>query len=164
MRKILLFIILNVSIQASSCYAEAYVGASIGDSNVSLDNYNKPVGYKFFIGADINDRFGLELGLINLGDFTIGSLSTKISGTELSAVGFIPVGSDGKLFGKIGLFNWNIDSNSISSNGTDFTLGLGIQFPVKDNILFRLEYQEFRDIRNSSDDFTFLSIGLAVKF
>ncbi len=149
---------------APSYAADAYLGASFGDSNVSLDNYNKPIGYKFFIGAHVNDQFGVELGLINLGDFTITNLSTKVSGTELSAVGFIPVGGDGSIFGKIGIFNWNIDSNSISSTGTDFTLGFGVQFPVKDSTLFRLEYQEFRDLRNDNDDYTFLSIGLAIKF
>lgn len=168
MKKILLFLLLNISLFTTVLAEDTYIGASIGDSKISLDNYSKPIGYKAFLGAHINDRFGIEIGLINLGEFKRNTLTNKVTGTELSGVGFIPLGNDGSVFGKIGLFNWTIESTigsiKASSNGTDLTIGLGVQYPIKDNILVRLEYQEFRDIDDSNDDFTFLSLGFVLSF
>ncbi len=168
MKKIILITFIYTSLLSNASAEQAYIGASIGDSNISTTNDNKPIGYKFFLGAHVNDRIGVELGIINLGKFKTGSLANEVSGTELSAVGFIPVGSDGNVFAKLGLFAWNIDSTlgsiSGSSNGTDLTIGFGFQYPIKDNILIRLEYQEFRDINDTNDNFTFLSVGLALQF
>ncbi len=168
MKKIVLIAFLYTSLLSNVCAEQAYIGASIGDSNISTTNDNKPIGYKFFLGAHINDRVGIELGIINLGEFKTGSLTNTVTGTELSAVGFIPIGSDGNIFAKLGLFSWNIDSSlgslSSTADGTDLTIGLGFQYPIKDNILIRLEYQEFRDINDTNDNFTFLSVGLALQF
>jgi len=168
MNKIIIFLILN-SVFIASCFAEqSYVGASIGDSKVSSDNDNKPIAYKVFLGTHVNDSLGFEIGIINLGNFERTGVTSKVGGTELSAVGSIPLGKDGNLFGKLGVFNWNIESKvgAITSNsdGTDITIGLGVQLPIKDNILIRIEYQEFRDIDTADDDFTFLSVGIGLSF
>ncbi|VAX01805.1 hypothetical protein MNBD_GAMMA22-154 [hydrothermal vent metagenome] len=168
MKKLLFIAFIYASFLSSVNAAEAYIGASIGDSNISVNNDNKPVGYKLFLGTHVNDNVGIELGIINLGEFKTGNLTNKVTGTELSAVGFIPVGADGDVFAKLGLFVWNIDSTlgslSGTSDGTDITIGFGFQYPIKDNILIRLEYQEFRDIDDTNDNFTFLSVGLALQF
>jgi len=170
MNKILFILLISITLLSNAIAEQSYIGASIGDSKVSSDSFSKPIGYKIFLGTHINDRFGVELGLINLGEFQSNVVSNKVSGTELSGVGFIPIGDDGSIFGKIGLFAWSIESSAgninVTSTGTDFTIGLGIQFPIplNDNTLLRLEYQEFRDIDDTDDDFTFLSVGLALMF
>ncbi len=163
--RLLLFITLIFS--ASLGIANnAYLGASIGESDTSQNGYNKPLAYKAFLGVHINDRFGVELGLINLGEFKRNSVViSEVSGTEISALGFIPIGTNGELFGKIGFFNWDVKyPNGASTDGSDITIGLGVQLPIRGNTLFRFEYQEFRDINDSNDDFTLLSIGLALLF
>jgi len=165
MTKIVFFLIFNLLFLSNCLANEAYVGASFGDSNTSLNGYNSPTGFKAYLGVHINDRFGVEIGFINLGTFKRSAGSLKVDGTEISAVGFIPVGSDGNIFGKLGLFSWNSEySNGANVDGTDFTLGLGVQFPIRDAILVRIEYQEFRDINDNNDDFTLLSVGLALSF
>ncbi|MFV2061024.1 MAG: outer membrane beta-barrel protein [Gammaproteobacteria bacterium] len=167
MKKItLLILFLGLFSTSSLCLAnEAYFGASVGESGTSLNGYNKPLGYKAFLGAHINDRFGIELGLVNLGEFKRNSTRFELTGIEISAVGFIPVGSNGNLFAKIGLFNWDIDyPGGASTDGSDVTIGIGVQLPISGNTLFRFEYQEFRDIDASNVDFTLLSIGLALAF
>jgi len=164
MKTLLLFIFLNLTLISNVAAENAYFGASFGDARTTANNYNTPIGYKFYLGGHLNDRFGAEIGFIELGEFKRNTTTNKISGTEISAVGFIPLGNDGSIFVKLGLFNWNSKTSNGETDGSDFTIGLGVQLPIKDNILFRIEYQEFRDINNSSDNYTFLSVGAALVF
>jgi hypothetical protein len=164
---VVLLLVIGLLVNFSVSYAnDAYFGASIGESKTSQNGYNKPLAYKAFLGAPFNDRFGVELGFINLGEFKRNnSVTREVSGFELSLLGFIPIGTNGNIFGKIGMFNWDIDySNGATADGSDVTIGLGIQFPFMSNKLFRIEYQEFRDINDSNDDFTLISLGLALAF
>ncbi len=120
-----------VSLVATApAYAQWYVGASAGQSDIKFDNAaqsdqfldlgftnpstvsnTKDTGYRAFGGYQLHKYIAIEAAYVDLGRFSFrtdvtprGSLSgsTRIDGFELSAVGTIPLGDRLGLFARVG--------------------------------------------------------------
>lgn len=164
-----LFILLNFLFITQVFAANVYVGASVGQSKTDLDGYDNPLGYKLFLGAQLTAFAGFELAYIDLDKTLNGSVEHDTTGVELTGIGIFPFGNDGEIFLKLGIFSRDtqiyvngIDIGNV--NGTDLAYGLGVNFPMSPSSLLRMEYQEFRDDNNLDLTYSFLSLGIMLKF
>ena len=118
---------------AAPSYAQWYVGASVGRSDITFDNAaladqfydlgftsatttssTRGTGYRAFGGYQLHQYIAAEVAYIDAGRFQshtevvpAGVLtgSTKIDGVEVSAVGTLPLGDRFSIFGRIGAFS-----------------------------------------------------------
>jgi hypothetical protein len=157
-----------------------YVGASVGDSSIDLneggfDVDDSVTAYKINVGWRILDWAGIEANYIDLGEFE-GDFSNAIVGTErvevesdginFSGLLFLPVGPV-DLFARAGFISWDtkarlpeIEGATDSDDGMDFSYGVGAQFRVW-SLSLRAEYEVF-DI--SSDKVDMISLGIMWTF
>lgn len=150
----------------------------IGGPGVSCDE--KDTGLKLFGGYRVNPNFAVEFGYTDFGKSTLsavgfGSASLEASGLEVLAVGIAPISPQWSLFGKVGLFAWDLDLKdgtgligSASESGTDLTFGFGASYDFSRNAAVRFEYQQYNDVGDPSTtgegDGTFLGAALIYKF
>ena len=115
---------------AAPSYAQWYVGASVGKSDIKFNNAaqsdqfldlgftnpstvsnTKDTGYRAFGGYQLHKYIAIEAAYVDLGRFSFrtdvtprGSLtgSTRIDGFELSALGTLPLGERFGLFARVG--------------------------------------------------------------
>ena len=156
-----------------------YLGASVGESSVSIDDNiagenldfdASSTGYKAIVGWRFLDWLAVEGKYVDLGsgdDRVAGESSeTGVDGISLSAVGFLPIGPV-DIFARVGAIDWNADVEApnlgvrASDDGTDLTYGLGAQFRVW-SLGLRAEYERF-DISNA-DKVDMISLGVTWTF
>jgi len=148
-----------------------YLGASIGQSGLQVDDFNydaDATGYKLIAGWRFIDWLAVEANYLDFGsgdDTVFGDkIETEADGISLSAVGFLPVGPV-DLFARVGAVDWSADISSPglgsgSDDGTDLTYGVGAQFRVW-SLSIRAEYEMF-DI--SDADLDMISVGVTWTF
>ena len=176
--------------------ANFYAGASFGQSTwddietsesdiddgsiISMDSEDSDTGLRLFIGAEINPNLSVELGHVDLGEFTIdaisdgsgvlyapGDVSAKASGDgmDLSLIGKFPVGSRGSLYVRAGMLMWDVDAKlsdstgsiSGSDDGSDIFYAFGGEYRIADNFGLRGEYALYT---LDEDDVNLLSLSL----
>ena len=140
-----------------------YIGFSLGSADAKeIDESDS--AYKLFGGWTANQYLGLEAALVDLGSYPTIFGSADTSGVAFDVVGYLPLGSNFNLLGKIGLFAWNVDVDSInaSDDGTDLTYGLGVQYDFNNRFSIRGEWEEFSDVSDS--DISLLSAGVLYTF
>jgi len=151
-----------------------------GVSGPGIACEEKDTAWKIFGGYQFNRNFAGEFGYTDLGKTTLsisgfGSASIGARGFELSGVGMLPVSQQFSVYGRLGLFHWDVDFKdgtglvgSASASGTDLTYGLGASFSFTKNSALRLEWQKYQDVGDTnstgSGDITVIGVGLAVKF
>lgn len=165
-----------------------YLGASAGSSDIdedialglitsgSVDGSDS--GTKFYGGFRFGPNFALELGFVDLGrasysgDF-FGSPVTggkvKVSGFNTSAVLQHAINPRFELFGKVGLFAWDLKASdttggvpfSAKDDGADLSLGFGANYFFTKNVGARVEWEHFAI---DSVDASMLSAGIIAKF
>ena len=176
MRKlgILLFVV-TMSIGASLA-GPFYVGASIGDTSVKVDdpagNFNaSDTSFKAFAGYRFMKFFGVEGSYIDFGspDDSVGGTDVSIDATAFDAfaVGVLPIGDHFEVFGKLGLLFWDTDIDvsgvgSDSDSGNDTAWGVGAAFIFGKHLGVRAEYEVF-DIEDT-DDVNMFSVGAEWRF
>lgn len=168
-----------------------YLGASAGQSKAKDGCPNTiPVGascddtsgaYGVFGGYQVNKYLGAELGYVDLGKIDAsasGSTETiKARGFELLGVGTIPINPRFEVYGKVGVFFWDVKDSctgtlcSFSSQdetGSDLTYGLGATFNFTKNVGARVQYQRYQNVGKDSttgeSDIDYISIGIVFKF
>jgi OOP family OmpA-OmpF porin len=168
-----------------------YLGAGAGQSNardscpsqipvgVSCDDTS--TAYSVFGGYMFNRYIGAELGYAYLGEtsaFASGITETiKVQGLELLAVGAIPINPHFEIYGKVGVFFWDLKDSctgisctygSQNETGSDLTYALGAQFNFSRNYGMRLQYQRYQDVGEEAttgkSDIDVLSISILFKF
>jgi OOP family OmpA-OmpF porin len=157
-----------------------YLGGSIGQSNVEIDdgfagNFDgNDTGYKLIVGIRPLDWLAVEASYVDFGkpDDNVGfdggsaKVEADLDGLSAFAVGFFAVGPV-DLFAKAGLIQWDAKLNSRdlglrgSDDGTDFAYGLGAQFRIW-SLSLRAEYEGF-DI-DGADDVNMFSVGVTWTF
>src|SRR6266446_8549623 len=156
-----------------------FVGACDGISSPDSCE-EKDTAWKIFGGYQFNRNFAGEFGYTDLGKTTLsitgfGSASIGAKGFELSGVGTLPVSQQFSVYGRLGLFHWDVDFKdgtglvgSASASGTDLTYGFGASFSFTKNAALRLEWQKYQDVGDTnstgSGDITVIGVSLAVKF
>ena len=151
-----------------------YLGASVGQSNVELDEDfdfdADATGYKVILGWRPLDWLAVEGNYVDLGsgdDDVLGEkVESDIDGLTLSAVGFLPVGPV-DLFARVGVIDWDAEVSvpdfdlRSKDDGTDLAYGVGAQFRVW-GLSLRAEYERF-DI-GDADKVDLVSVGLTYTF
>jgi Outer membrane protein beta-barrel domain len=178
MRKLILLIAgLCAGTAAQAADNGIYVGASIGQSNIEIDDVagangdfdGDDLGYKVIAGIRPLDWLGFEANYVNFGepDDTVAGAKLATEGYGLSgfAVGFLAFGPvDG--FAKVGVVSWDTKVGvsgvgEVDFDGTDLAYGVGVQFRLL-SLGFRAEYEIF-DL-DDVDNANMLSVGLTYTF
>ena len=163
-------------------------GVSATTGTASLDE--EDIGYKGIVGYKFIKYLALEAQYVDFGEasltgnngdtfqldgsvfqFTANNVNLKLSGKSIGAsiVGIIPINETFAVFGKLGFHRWDVDASatsdagnaSISADGTDPTVGLGISVNFNDTIGIRGELERFR---MDDEDVDLLSASLIFSF
>jgi hypothetical protein len=151
-----------------------YLGASVGQSNVELDDDfdfdADATGYKAILGWRPLDWLAVEGNYVDLGsgdDDVLGEkVESDIDGIALSVLGFLAVGPV-DLFARVGVIDWDAEISvpdfdlRSKEDGTDLAYGVGAQFRVW-GLSLRAEYERF-DI-SDADKVDLVSVGLTYTF
>ena len=132
--------------------------------------------WKVFGGYRFNPYFGFELGYTDFGEVerTVGATTAtyEATGMDIVLVATIPLNREFSLFGKYGLYRWDVDltvtgAAAVSAKGKDVTYGFGAHYNLTRNIAARLEYQKYfnaGDAVTGSFDIDAGLLGIVFKF
>ena len=161
--------------------------AAAGFTTNSISDRDRNTGYKVFGGYQINQNFAVEGGYFDLGKFgytasttPAGTLSgnMRVSGLSLDLVGSLPLFERFSAFGRVGVnyartrdnFSGTgalglINSNP-SANGTNYKLGLGLQYALSEawSVRGELERLRVKDGIGNRGDIDMASVGLVYRF
>jgi hypothetical protein len=158
MRKAILLAMM-VGFFASAARAEVYVGGSVGETLLKADQSGlefkaDDFNWKLIAGFRLIRFFGVEASYVGLGSPKdtqgITHLKAKISGTDVFAVGILPVGSAFDLFAKYGWMSTTLEteisgaspaSSSNTKNNVAFGAGAGLR--LGHHIGLRLEWERY---------------------
>ncbi len=147
---------------------EVYGGLGVGYSTFKIDALDfegSAYATREFLGLRYGDYLGLELGYIDFGTVKDRvavqqgqpSLNDRVetSGWDLALLGFYPIDSGLKAFGKLGAIRWESEATLGSfplptkEDGTDLMWGFGLDFRGSERFHVRIE-AEFVDIEFAS--------------
>lgn len=140
-----------------------YIGFSLGSADVKeIDESDS--AFKLYGGWTANQNLGLEIAFVDLGSYPTIFGPADTFGVAFDVVGYLPVGNNFNLMGKIGIFAWTVDVDlfNASDDGTDLTYGLGVQYDFNNRLSIRGEWEEFSDV--SGSDISLLSAGILYTF
>ncbi len=168
-----------IALPAAAADNGFYLGGSAGQSAVdtgkigNIQANGNATAFKVFAGFRVLTFLGVEGAYSDFGNVTRDPNPTthneaKITGYQLQAVGFIPLGI-ADIFGKAGMTQWKSDFTSTangvpttsSKDGTDPVYGVGAQFRIK-SWAIRGEFEYF-DVKNA-DKFYLYTIGASYTF
>jgi len=170
---------------ATAGAGDTYAGISLGNASSDLSglDIDDTIGWKVFGGYALNDVLAIEGGYTSLGDadwtlpgFALPpgvSTSIETTGFEIAAVGNFPLNSQLSLFGKVGLFAWDVEisasspsgSASDSTTGTDVFFGFGGQYEISGNLAVRASWERYAMEDDGEDlDIDFLSVSAVFGF
>jgi len=176
---------------ASGFYATASVGQTKAHASdtVLFSNDKTDTGYALGLGYTFNKYVAIEAGYNDLGeinrDYADGTGAVNI---KSEADGFyfgpqisLPVTDAFSLFGKIGLFAWDVDQKAsasgayaafnglgASAHGTDVYFGAGMAYAITNTLSVKAEWVRYNNVGDKdttdSADVDFISAGLVFKF
>lgn len=115
--------------------------ASINGAQVSMDEND--VGWKLYGGMLITDNFGFEAGWTDLGDMNAGGVDIETEGFVAAGLASLPLGEKFSIYGKVGVYFWDQDINTVSFDGQDLMYGIGARLRFLDQFHVRLEWERF---------------------
>lgn len=134
-----------------------YIGMGIGSAHDDILD-EEDTGFKIYGGVTLTENIGLELAYVDLGTYANGALTQD--GISYEIVGYLPLSDNIDIFGKAGLFNWEVANNFTSHTGTDPTFGVGLQAQIQHHVSLRAEYEAFLDVDGGDVDLYSASINL----
>jgi OOP family OmpA-OmpF porin len=158
----LVLVLVSGSTFAATMGPGPYVGFGFGQSTMNdasttflgVPADDQDTGVKFFGGVMFTPYIGLELSLIDFGNFS-GSFPREdwqASGANFSLVGALPLqGSNVSLFGKVGANSWTVDDNVISfgtasTSGTSLSYGMGAEVEFNRDVGANVQWERFTDV------------------
>lgn len=140
-----------------------YVAQNFDDGSITSASFDdSDTGLRIFGGVTINPNFAVELGFLDLGEastdaesdgccfYAPGEVkhSASADGMELSAVARIPITEAAAIFGRLGVFNWDVSEKisdttggaSGSDDGNDVFYALGGEYRFPSAFALRAEY------------------------
>jgi hypothetical protein len=160
---------LAFTLAARAAHAGGYVGASAGYTDFP-NEFDGAASFAANGGYQINDKFAVEAAYLYLGeaeDDVAPIWEAEVTGFNFSAVGILPVSKKVDLFGKIGIFMWDVEVSEKgygklgSEDGSDLSLGLGGAFHVMQEFSVIAEVQRFEVEDESLTNF---SVGARLNF
>lgn len=136
-----------------------YIGMGFGESDDEILNETDS-GWKIFGGHNFDRNLGFELAFVDFGEFSGGALEQD--GLAFQLVGYLPVTPSFDLFGKVGIFDWEVRAFGLVDTGVDPTYGVGGEVRIGPRAALRAEWEAFSDV--SGGDVDLLSIGLSLRF
>lgn len=100
----------------------------------------------------------------------------EANGFSVVGVGSFPISDQISIFGKLGLFRWDLDLSvtdgistlSVGESGTDITYGVGARYNLTERVGVRVEWEQFSDVGDAGttgeSDLTLLSAGVELSF
>jgi len=192
MKKLLFMFVLTISsaqvADAADEFYKYYVGASAGQSEFpnfcdgisgAVDCDDSGTGWKVLWGYQATKNFGIEVSFVDFGEFTVtlppAEFKAESSGFSVVGVGTLHDSEGFGLFGKIGLVRWDLklNANGVSlprydNNRIDLTYGVGVIVKAAEQILIRIEWEQFSDVGNTTldkiGDVNLLSAGIVLPF
>ncbi len=155
---------------ASMSHAGGYIGASIGQTDVDVPGFDDANSFALSGGYRVNQNFAIEVSYIDLGeseDDIAPVWTVDVDGINFSAVGIFPASEQVELFGKVGMYKWDISVSEAgfgefySEDGTDLSYGFGASVNLTKQFSLVFEYQKF-DV--DDEDFSNISLGARVNF
>lgn len=176
-------------VAAGPAQAQPYVGVSAGQSRFNLDCDGTThcddtgVGYKGFVGYEVNDNVAIEAAWYRQGkarttgtDALLGDVTADLRGDAIGVYGLLlaPYSQHFKLFGKLGLVSSRItlDTNSTAGGASsrrerheNIGWGIGGQYEFGDSLGVRLEYERTRvEFAQRKRDVDLLTAGIVFRF
>ncbi|MEO5660780.1 MAG: OmpA family protein [Polaromonas sp.] len=158
-----------------------------GLTATSISDRDRSHGFKLYGGYQLNRNFAIEGGYFDLGKFgytatTIpaGTLNgdIKVKGLNLDVVGTVPLTEKFSVFGRAGL-NYaqakdtftstgavQVNNPNPSKKGTNYKVGLGVQYALTDALSLRAEAERYRvnDAIGNKGHIDLVSVGLIYRF
>ena len=194
MKKIVLvFVLTMLSAQVANAANGYYAGVSAGQSKVSdfcdgvpggVSCNDSDTGWKVFGGYQATENFGIEVSWVDFGEAILDvtpagfplTVTGEASGFGVVGTGMLPVSERFGLFGKVGVFRWDLEvradvfgqSAAVEDDGIGLTYGFGAKVKVTENVGIRVEWEQFPDVGNNDttgeDDLSLLSAGVVLSF
>lgn len=132
-----------------------YIGAGAGYYRIEGEDFldedndlrDDRTAHKAYLGTNINDIFGLEIGYIDFRESTDELLDVEADGYTVAATLGAPVGEGMRLYGKLGQLFWDqtVSAGPISrsTDGDDPFIGVGMRFGSPEGLAVRLEYERY---------------------
>lgn len=158
-----------------------------GFRSATLTEFEKDVGYKLFLGFQLNDNLAIEGGAFTLGEFgymaemvPIATMrgNARMMGVNVDLVGMLPLGEKFTLIGRVGaIYAQTRDQfsgggpiiinpfNADKSEGS-YKYGAGLQYEYNPQLALRLEAERYRvdDAIGSDGDIDMVSLGFIYRF
>ena len=161
--------------------------AAGGLGTSSISDRDRSTGFKLYGGYQLHRNFALEGGYFDLGKFgyTANTIPTgtldgniKLKGFNLDAVGILPITDRFSALGRVGL-NYakasdsftgtgavNVTNPNPSKSGTNYKLGVGLQYAFTEALGMRAEVERYRvnDAVGNKGHADLFSVGLVYRF
>lgn len=168
-----------------------YAGVSVGSAMYDLDRLygvpgvdDKDSGFKGYLGISVTKNIDVEFSYMDLGDIsasgTVGGVASRANADmnvfSLAGVLNFPISNQFTLFGKLGAYHSDVDSEAnvqnvsyqASDNEYSYTVGVGAKYAFNKNLGARLEWEHFNKVGFSGTtgdfDVDFVSLGIFYKF
>ncbi len=152
-----------------------------------ISDRDRDTGYKIFGGYQYNKYLGVEAGFFDLGKFgyTANTVPTgtlngdiRVKGLNLDLVGTLPITDKFSVLGRAGVTYTDASdafsgtgavsvlNPNPSKRGTNYKLGLGLQYAFTDSLAMRLEAERYRvdDAIGNNGHIDLVSVGLIYRF
>ena len=181
------FVLTIVSTQVAHAASGYYAGVSGGQSKVPDACDDLPGGFscddsdsawKIFLGYQATKNFGIEASFVDFGKFSVEfpvigifpvTVVAEASGFGVVGTGTVPLSERFGLFGKVGVFFWDVEARAVGisgitfdDDGEDLAFGFGAKVNVTENISLRAEWEQFEEV--SEEDVRLLSAGVVLSF
>jgi OOP family OmpA-OmpF porin len=183
-----------------------YMGTGVGQSRAKIDDARlirsltangatmnsfhtdeRDLGFKLFVGKQLNQYFSVEAGYFDLGKFNFDATTsgngalrgeTGFRGVNLDLVGQLPLSERFSLLGRAGMqyartsthFGGNrltaVTNPNASERKLNGKIGLGMEYKLSEALALRAEVERYRlsDAVGNRGDVDMVSLGLTYKF
>lgn len=163
--KKLLALSLAALLSGTAAAEGGYAGVDFGQGRLS-DLSLKGSSWNVYGGYRLNESIGFELGYRRVLSDDMPVFTTKVkttvAGLQASVLGYLPLGNDVSLFGRLGVNNLKVEASGpggkASDSETKALVGLGLDYSFSKAVALRVEYQK------PASDVSVLSAGLKFSF
>jgi len=173
---------------AAPAFAEAYLGGSLGQSDIGREITEglitsgpvdgKGGAFKLVSGYMFTPYLGIDSAYVHLGDLTysgqfgllpVSGGKVEASGFNVALLGSYPLTPELALIGKLGIFFWEWTARDTTAgqpfataeDGSDLSFGLGLSYSFGRRWAVRAEWERFK---LEDADAELLSVGVLWRF
>lgn len=175
MRYVVKLALMAALLISNCCFAQVYLGGTAGASNPNVGDddptpeLDSDIGFRVYLGNQLSEKFSVEVAYVDLGSYDVGTadgmpdaneLEDTLSpmGAEFSFVGKWPIFKHLSVFGRVGLFAWEVErsivletvpdgespTSKFIEDGRDYALGFGFDYQFARNFGFTLEINQYK--------------------